>query len=737
MKKLILAALLILAFSQSSLAQSVRTGKVIISTYTAFGNTLSPAIGAQITVCAYNSSSYNNLGMYTGSVPCSPPTTVYSNSTFTQVQTQPFGTDSNANYFYWAAPGTYTECVSGAPVKPGCYAVTIGTTSGSGGSPGTPLTSFQINNSGLFGGSSFLYTTSGSSKYMNINGAGGSLIEWGVNNVDQPEMLLLNSGGYDTEILVNEVSLNDSSNNFLQLFSTGILSGNGGNYITISPPASFLSNWTWHWPNGPGTIGQALETDGAGNTSWNTITAAPGAPVNSIQANIAGVLAGTTVYYELDSGLYPTLGSIKADPSSYNANLLWQVIAQTSSLLWTANIGQRGNDPAWNLEENNSSTSAIISWVGCDVQAVYSFGTHCIISANSNENGWAYFRNETLPTPYAHVWSLYDRRLSAVGTPVELYWVDVLGNIHLPVGSIYDSTGGVGGSGQVLSSLGTGLGTKWITPSSGGSVSGQANQVIPLGCSATSICAQSSLSDNGTQVTGTEPIVAPSISTNGSASGLHAFQGSATLPPLTGLTTGYQGWIGASSAASPSWFGQLPAAAPAGSILKFGTPSSNVSTGTWVPTEGSGANIPTAGTLGASSPVCTDSGSTLQTSGCPGVPTVVDTSTPVTVSTTNPAEFHFNENATAGTAITYQLPTAAAGKQFCFSNAYNGSAANTGTLELLTSASGQFIIFTDGTLSATGGYVISGGAAADAACVAGVDSTHWMLYVQRGTWAKH
>jgi hypothetical protein len=119
------------------------------------------------------------------------------------------------------------------------------------------------------------------------------------------------------------------------------------------------------------------------------------------------------------------------------------------------------------------------------------------------------------------------------------------------------------------------------------------------------------------------------------------------------------------------------------------------------------------------------------------VPTVVDTSTPVTVSATNPYEYHFNENATAATAITYDLPTAAAGKQFCFSNSYNGSAANTGTLKLLTSASGQYIIFTDGTLSATGGYVISAGAAADAACVAGVDSTHWILYVQRGTWTKY
>ena len=99
--------------------------------------------------------------------------------------------------------------------------------------------------------------------------------------------------------------------------------------------------------------------------------------------------------------------------------------------------------------------------------------------------------------------------------------------------------------------------------------------------------------------------------------------------------------------------------------------------------------------------------------------------------------YTFNQEGTAATAITYTLPTAAAGKQYCVSNSYNGSAATTGTLELLTSASGQFIIFTDGTLSATGGFVISGGAAADAACVVGTDSTHWQLYVNRGTWAKH
>lgn len=125
-------------------------------------------------------------------------------------------------------------------------------------------------------------------------------------------------------------------------------------------------------------------------------------------------------------------------------------------------------------------------------------------------------------------------------------------------------------------------------------------------------------------------------------------------------------------------------------------------------------------------------------------PVTVTTSASCTLGTTSGCNatayssgYTFNEEATAATAVTYTLPAASAGKHYCVANAYNGSAANTGTLELLTAGSGQYVIFTDGTLSASGGYVISGGAAADAACVVGVDSTHWLLYTQSGTWAKH
>jgi len=113
--------------------------------------------------------------------------------------------------------------------------------------------------------------------------------------------------------------------------------------------------------------------------------------------------------------------------------------------------------------------------------------------------------------------------------------------------------------------------------------------------------------------------------------------------------------------------------------------------------------------------------------------TTITTGTTATLSTC----FTVNQNATAATGVTYTLPTAASGLQFCIDNGWNGSAANTGVLTLSTSASGQFIVFTDGTLSATGGNVTSGGAARDGACVYGIDSTHWMLYPHSGTWTKH
>ena len=117
-------------------------------------------------------------------------------------------------------------------------------------------------------------------------------------------------------------------------------------------------------------------------------------------------------------------------------------------------------------------------------------------------------------------------------------------------------------------------------------------------------------------------------------------------------------------------------------------------------------------------------------------PVTITTSSTATLGGTYKSGYTFNQEATAATAVTYTLPTAAAGLQYCVKNSNNGTAATTGVLTLQTSAAGQSIIY-NGTAGASDGYVISGGAAGDAGCVVGISSTVWEFYGQVGTWAVH
>lgn len=171
------------------------------------------------------------------------------------------------------------------------------------------------------------------------------------------------------------------------------------------------------------------------------------------------------------------------------------------------------------------------------------------------------------------------------------------------------------------------------------------------------------------------------------------------------------------------------------------------------------------GTHGAQTLYLTASGGTLQGSSTCGGTTgmtfridsmiasgIFDGTTPVSVSTgascalgtaggcnatAYSSGYTFNQATTATTAVTYTLPVAAAGKQYCVSNSVNASNATaTGAITIQTSGTGQFIIFSDGTLSGSGGNVKSGGAGGDAGCVVGVDATHWYFYYSRGTWTK-
>lgn len=122
----------------------------------------------------------------------------------------------------------------------------------------------------------------------------------------------------------------------------------------------------------------------------------------------------------------------------------------------------------------------------------------------------------------------------------------------------------------------------------------------------------------------------------------------------------------------------------------------------------------------------------------------LDGSAPVTISLgtstalggTYKSGYTFNQNSSAAIAVSYSLPVAAAGEQYCVKNSYNGTAANTGAITLQTSGTGQFLI-SNGALSASGGYIVSAGAAGDALCAVAINSTQWETYAQSGTWTLH
>jgi hypothetical protein len=111
-------------------------------------------------------------------------------------------------------------------------------------------------------------------------------------------------------------------------------------------------------------------------------------------------------------------------------------------------------------------------------------------------------------------------------------------------------------------------------------------------------------------------------------------------------------------------------------------------------------------------------------------PVTITTGATATLGGTYNSGYIFNDGSTA---VSYTLPTAAAGKQYCISD-INGS----GRVTLKTAATGQYILIppTAG-LTTSGGFVTSSGSNGDSACVVGISATQWVLHIQSGTWAAH
>lgn len=129
---------------------------------------------------------------------------------------------------------------------------------------------------------------------------------------------------------------------------------------------------------------------------------------------------------------------------------------------------------------------------------------------------------------------------------------------------------------------------------------------------------------------------------------------------------------------------------------------------------------------------------------------IVDGNAPITITTgtsatlgagTYSSGYTFNQEATAGAAVTYTLPATSTGDQYCVRNSIvsGTGAADTGVLTVYP-PSGSFVIL-NGVRNTVGGGgthgVASGGAAGDSACFVAIDANDWEVYAIRGTWTAN
>jgi len=152
------------------------------------------------------------------------------------------------------------------------------------------------------------------------------------------------------------------------------------------------------------------------------------------------------------------------------------------------------------------------------------------------------------------------------------------------------------------------------------------------------------------------------------------------------------------------------------------------------PTGATGSNgaVGPTGPAGATGPAG-PTGPTGPAGGTPGV--TITTGSSATLSTA----YTYNQNATAGAAVTYTLPATSTGVPYCVKNSGTTGVVNIGVLTVYPPASSYVIL--NGTVNTIGGGgthgVASGGAAGDAACFVAIDSTHWEVYIGRGTWTAN
>ena len=431
---------------------------------------------------------------------------------------------------------------------------------------------------------------------------------------------------------------------------------------------------------------------------------------------------------------------------------------------------QIGADPATgNFYTCNAGTWAVVSGTGSpggsDTQIQYNHS-----SAFGGVTKWTTNGTTTFTVAATGILDMH--------SAATLFYPVSAGCASATTGSIcYDTTAKnthvwINGADAIAAGMTAGITSSYIPKSSSSTIGLFSASALDDGATTSSTL---TYSGSGGIVASAGPVKSAS---DGTHTGLVSIVGNTTVP--ASYPSNSYGIIGPNSASFTSWFVQPPATAPSSAgIPHYGAVSSQVVAETVslismtaditgvTPVANGGTNCSSAsvtcfnnitgftaaGTTGTTSTNLVFSTSPSLTTPALGAATatsllasgIVDGQAPVDLTTgasaslggTYKSGYTFNQEATAGTEVTYTLPTAAKGLQYCIANdiVSGTGAADTGILRLNTSAAGQHIHY-KGTIGATGGYIRSGGAAGDAGCAVGISTTDWIFYGSQGTWTQ-
>ena len=148
----------------------------------------------------------------------------------------------------------------------------------------------------------------------------------------------------------------------LRLFEA---TANGTNYVGLKAPSSVTTNTTFNLPDGDGTNGQVIQTDGNGNLSFGTVTSIPTALYDSTNTSSQVISTG--------SGLAEVLGNNKLafDRDTTNAN---KIAFQAPS--------SQPNDITFTLPAADGTSGQVLKTDGSGVLSFTDAGSGLVGSSN-------------------------------------------------------------------------------------------------------------------------------------------------------------------------------------------------------------------------------------------------------------------------------------------------------------------------------------------------------------------